>query len=92
MYLILLHFKDSNPIIDGITTFLSIMGMYLTVKRCIEQWVIWFIVNTLSFFMWLNVIMSGQRVYSTLVMWLVYIILAVYFYKEWKNELNNIKE
>ncbi len=90
--LILFYLKDGNPIIDGITTFLSIAGMYLTVKRCIEQWVIWFIVNTLSFFMWLNIIMSGEKVYSTLVMWLVYIILAVYFYKEWKKELKNIKE
>ena len=90
--IILKYFNDSNPLVDGTTTFLSILGMYMTVKRCIEQWVIWFIVNTLSFFMWLNIIMSGERVYSTLVMWLVYIILAVYFYKEWKKELNNIKE
>ena len=92
MYLILLYFKDSNPIVDGITTFLSVVGMYLTVKRCIEQWVIWFIVNTLSFFMWLNIIINGEKVYSTLVMWVVYIVLAVYFYNEWRKELKDIKE
>ena len=90
--IILFCLKDSNPIVDGITTFLSIAGMYLTVKRCIEQWIIWFIVNTLSFAMWLNIIIGGERVYSTLVMWAVYIILAVYFYKEWKKELINLKE
>lgn len=90
--MILHHFHDSNPIIDGITTFLSILGMYLTVKRCIEQWVIWFIVNVLSFCMWLNIIISGEKVYSTLVMWAVYVILAVYFYIEWKKEITDIKE
>jgi nicotinamide mononucleotide transporter len=81
--------KDSNPIIDGITTFLSIIGMYLTVKRCIEQWIIWFIVNTLSFIMWLNIILSGQKVYSTLLMWFVYVMLAIYFYREWRKEITN---
>lgn len=90
--LILHHFNDSNPLADGITTFLSVLGMYLTVKRCIEQWVIWFIVNFLSFIMWLNIILSGEKVYSTLVMWAVYIFLAVYFYIEWKKEISANKE
>jgi nicotinamide mononucleotide transporter len=83
--LYLLH--DSNPVVDGITTFLSVIGMYLTVKRYIEQWIIWLIVNSLSFFMWLNIILGGEKVYSTLVMWTVYVILAVYFYREWKKEI-----
>ncbi len=86
-YLILRHFNDSNPLLDGITTFLSVIGMYLTVKRCIEQWIIWMIVNGLSFIMWLNLIIHGQKAYSTLVMWGIYVILAVYFYIEWKKEL-----
>jgi nicotinamide mononucleotide transporter len=72
---------------DGITTFLSIIGMYLTVKRCYEQWIVWFCVNALSFVMWLKIAMSGERVYSTVIMWAVYTILAVYFYIKWKREI-----
>lgn len=87
--LILNYSGDSNPITDGITTFLSVLGMILTVKRCIEQWLVWFIVNTLSAIMWICVIANGVKVYSTLVMWIVYVILAVYFYFEWRNELNS---
>lgn len=83
--LILKHFHDSNPIIDGITTFLSILGMYLTVKRAIEQWVIWMIVNSLSLLMWINVVIHGTKAYSTLIMWSVYVILAFYFWFEWKK-------
>ena len=86
-YLILSYFRDSNPLLDSITTFLSIIGMCLTVKRCIEQWIIWMIVNGLSFIMWLNLIIHGQKAYSTLVMWGIYVILAVYFYIEWRKEL-----
>ena len=86
--IILLKFmQDTSPVIDGITTFLSILGMYFTVKRLIEQWVVWGIVNGLSFVMWLNLIMHGTRAYSTLIMWGVYLILAAYFYKVWQKEI-----
>lgn len=79
--------KDANPVVDGVTTFLSIIGMYLTVRRAIEQWIVWMIVNGLSFFMWLNLILQGVKAYSTLIMWGVYFICAVYFFRCWKKEL-----
>ena len=84
---ILAHFGDKNPIIDGITTVFSILGMYLTVKRALEQWIVWMLVNGLSFLMWLDIALKGQRVYSTVFMWLVYFVLAVYFYISWNSEL-----
>lgn len=86
---ILAHFGDKNPIIDGTTTVFSILGMYLTVKRCIEQWIVWIVVNGLSFLMWLEIAISGERVYSTVFMWGIYFILAIYFLTAWKKELNN---
>ena len=85
--LILYYFNDKSPIIDGITTFLSIIGMYLTVKRAIEQWIIWGLVNGLSLLMWLDLVIHGTKAYSTVVMWGVYLILAIYFYILWKKEL-----
>lgn len=84
---ILNYFNDGSPVIDGITTFLSILGMYFTVKRLIEQWIIWIVVNGLSFLMWLNIILNGTKAMSTLVMWGVYFILAIYFYFLWKKEI-----
>lgn len=86
---ILYKFNDKSPIIDGITTFLSIVGMYLTVKRAIEQWMIWAIVNGLSLLMWLKLLIHGTKVYSTVLMWGVYLILAIYFYVTWKKELKS---
>lgn len=87
VYYILLYFKDANPLLDSITTVFSIGGMYLTVRRAIEQWIFWMVVNSLSLAMWVNVALNGVRVYSTIVMWAVYLILAIYFYREWKKEL-----
>ena len=85
--LILNHYGDKNPVIDGFTTVLSVLGMYLTVKRCFEQWVVWFIVNLLSFIMWLEIALNGTKVTSTVIMWFVYTVLSVYFLIKWHNEI-----
>ena len=79
--------NDKSPVIDGIATILSIAGMYLTVKRAIEQWIVWIIVNGITAIMWILIIMQGGKVYSTAFMWIIYFILAVYFCKEWKREV-----
>lgn len=87
---LLKYFEDKSPVVDGITTALSIVGMYLTVKRCIEQWVVWMIVNGLSVIMWLKLIQQGTKAYATVIMWAVYFILAVYFYVIWKKEIKRL--
>ncbi len=89
---LLSYFHDTSPVMDGITTFLSVIGMYLTVRRCIEQWVLWMFVNGLSLIMWIFRIISGVRAYSTLVMWSVYFILAVYFFVMWRKEIYDNKK
>lgn len=81
---------DSNPVVDGLTTVFSILGMYLTVRRAIEQWYVWAGVNLLSLIMWVVIALRGVKVYSTVLMWFVYLCLAVYFYKSWKKEIHGI--
>lgn len=84
---ILYFCHDKSPVADGITTFLSILGMYLTVRRAIEQWIVWFIVNGISVLMWLNLFMHGAKTLSTVIMWGVYFVLAIYFYFDWRKSL-----
>ena len=83
----LYYFGDNSPYIDGITTIFSIIGMYLTVKRALEQWVVWVFVNGLSLVMWLKIAMSGVKVYSTVIMWAAYFTLAFYFFFLWKKDI-----
>lgn len=77
----------SNPIIDSITTIMSIVGQILTVKRCVEQWYVWFLVNLLSLVMWLVAYINGSNCFATIIMWSVYLGLSVYFLISWKKEL-----
>lgn len=89
-YFILLASNDKHPLLDSITTIFSIGGMYLTVRRAIEQWLLWMIVNFLSLIMWVNVVINGTKAYSTAIMWLVYLFLAIYFYRQWDKDIKNV--
>lgn len=83
---------DKNPIVDAVTTVGSVAGMYFTVRRAIEQWYAWLIVNFLSTLMWLQVLLQGEKVYATVIMWATYTLLAVYFCIVWHKDMaKNIK-
>lgn len=88
-YFILLYFKDQSPLIDSVTSVLSVIGLILTVKRCVEQWYVWLIVNGLSIIMWVKAYMNGSNCFATILMWVTYFILAIYFLYVWKKELKN---
>ena len=80
-------FDGSTPFLDGTVTVLSIIGQLLTVKRCIEQWHVWFIVNLLSLIMWIFAYINGSNCFATIIMWAVYLVLSVYFLNAWKREI-----
>ena len=87
VFYLLSNYNDKHPLLDTITAVMSIGGMYLTVRRAIEQWIFWMVVNFFSLILWIIVALSGKPVYSTIIMWAVYLFLAVYFYRDWKKEL-----
>ena len=86
---ILKYTGDASPFIDGTTTVFSILGMLLTVKRCIEQWYVWILVNGLSALMWIEAYMQGSNCLATVIMWITYFILAFYFLSVWQKELKH---
>lgn len=84
--LILKSIGSLTPFIDGFTTVFSIFGLVLTIKRCIEQWYIWTVVNGLSVIMWVEAYMRGSNCFATILMWTIYLILGLYFLHTWKKE------
>lgn len=87
LYLILISLHDQSPVMDSLTAVLSVVGLILTVKRCIEQWYVWFIVNGLSTIMWINAYLHGSNCFATILMWATYFVLSIYFLITWKREL-----
>lgn len=88
-YYLLLTLKDSNPFMDSVTTILSVFAFLLTVKRCVEQWYVWTIVNALCVLMWLGAFMHGSHCFATVLMWSTYFVLGLYFLKNWNKELQS---
>lgn len=87
VYFILKYFGDQSPAIDSITSVFSVIGLILTVKRCIEQWYVWFVVNGLSVVMWVKAYINGSNCFATILMWGIYFVLSIYFLYTWKKEL-----
>ena len=82
----------NNPYIDSITTTFSIFAQILTVKRCMEQWYLWFFVNFLSLVMWIIAYLNGSNCLATIIMWGTYLFLSIYFLQQWKKELISNKD
>ncbi|HDR50911.1 MAG TPA: nicotinamide riboside transporter PnuC, partial [Mariniphaga anaerophila] len=80
---ILLHFTDSTvPYMDSLTTALSITATWMLAKKYIEHWLIWIFVDIFS---------AGLYVYKelwpTVILFIVYTVMAVLGYREWKKDL-----
>ena len=86
LYLIFVKIGDKSPMFDSLITVLSVAGMILTVKRSIEQWLIWTLVNFLSIIMWFDAYMDGEKIFSIFVVRILYFVLGLYFFVKWKNE------
>ena len=80
----------SQPYLDAFTTVVSVMAMVLTLKRCIEQWICWTLVNLASVIMWIKVCIStGGESVATLLWWLIMLASGVIFFVQWLKSLKN---
>ncbi|MBW6537356.1 MAG: nicotinamide riboside transporter PnuC [Mariniphaga sp.] len=80
---ILLNFTNSTvPYMDSLTTALSITATWMLAKKYIEHWLIWIFADLFS---------AGLYVYKglwpTVILFLVYSVMAVLGYIEWKKDL-----
>ena len=84
---ILCRMGDRQPVIDAATTVLSVAAMIMTLKRCVEQWILWTLVNGLSVCMWGRVYLSGVNSIATLLWWGIMLITGVIFFIQWHTAM-----
>jgi nicotinamide mononucleotide transporter len=63
--------------------------MVLTVKRCMEQWVLWTLVNLASIYMWYRVYLTGEGSAAVLMMWILSLINGLLFFYLWQEEIKS---
>jgi len=89
-YAVFLHYmQDAQPVVDSATTVLSVAAMILTVKRCVEQWLLWIAVNALSVWMWLRVYLADGNSIAILLWWLIMLITGIIFFIRWTMDLKS---
>jgi nicotinamide mononucleotide transporter len=83
VYIVLGKFTDSNmALTDALLTTGGMVATWMLTRKLIEQWLFWIIIDLVSFF-----VMISKELYPSALLFLVYTLLAIKGYFEWKKEL-----
>lgn len=81
-YLLKTFSNASFPWIDSLATTASFLAQYLIAKKKIENWIVWIAVNVVYIAVYLQ---KDLELYA--VLYLVYLILAIQGYYQWRKHL-----
>jgi len=80
---ILDRFTDSPvPYWDAFTTAVSFTATWMLARKILEHWLLWVIVDAVSMGLYLY-----RGLYPTLVLFMVYAVMAVIGYRQWKQHM-----
>lgn len=81
--LVLEWFGGNLPYWDSTSTVLTVVAMVLMVGRYIEQWPLWTVINVVTIYMWAVAYAQGGGSASIVVMWIAYLVNAIYGWWKW---------
>ena len=86
--IVLIKFTDSEiAYIDAFISSGSIIAIYAMMKKYIETWIIWVTLDIVTITTFID-----QKLYATVVLFVLYLIFAIVGYYEWKKSiLKNLK-
>lgn len=74
-------FTDAErALVDSFTTVFSFMATWITIKRWIENWIYWIVIDAVTALLYWD---RGLNIYACLMV--LYTVLATYAYFEWKK-------
>ena len=85
IYWLLVTFTNSNvPMADSFTTALSIVGIWALAHKYLEQWFIWIAVDVVTcvLYFYKDIPFKGG-------LYALYVIIAIFGYKKWKQMIDN---
>tara|TARA_E500000331_G_scaffold355084_1_gene409714 strand:+ start:740 stop:1345 length:606 start_codon:yes stop_codon:yes gene_type:complete len=66
------------PYLDSFTTWASIVTTYMVAKKVLENWIYWFVIDSVSIFLYLH-----RELYFTALLFAAYIIIVVFGFATW---------
>lgn len=87
LYGMFLNYLNGNmPFVDALSTIISIVALYVSIKMYTEQWLLWIIVNAINIILWIHALVIDVGSVAILIMTLIYFVNSVLMYLKWKNE------
>jgi len=74
------------PFVDSMSTVFSVFAQILCVKRLMEQWVLWIIVDVVTVIMWLYAFINGTGDLAMVLMWSIFLLNAIFMLAKWLKE------
>jgi nicotinamide mononucleotide transporter len=85
IWYILKEFTDSPvPMADALATAVSIVATWMLARKILEHWLLWIFVDAFSVGLFLY-----KQLYPTVVLFVIYTVMACIGYIEWKRDLKN---
>lgn len=81
---IVTFFQGQYPVIDALTTVLSLGAQYLTNRKVIQSWVVWIIADLVYV-----PLMFYRGYYPSGILYMIFLVMAFFAYSEWKNSMLN---
>lgn len=69
------------PYLDSLTTWGSILTTVMVVRKVLENWLYWIVINTISIYLYLD-----RGLEQTALMFMLYLVLAILGYYAWRKK------
>lgn len=76
----------SLPYVDSLMSVMSLIAQWMMAKKLLESWLVWIAVDLLSIGMYF-----AKGLYPTLLLYTVYLVLAILGYIEWRKSLAKLQ-
>lgn len=83
---VLKQMNGTLPFVDSMSTVFSVFAQILCIKRCMEQWVLWIIVDVVTVIMWVYALINKTGDMATVLMWSIYLINAIFMFTKWLKD------
>lgn len=77
------QYSDASlPYVDAFTTVMAVIGTWMMVKKILQNWIVWIIVDAVSIFMYMY-----KEHYPMAGLFLAYTIISFYGYYNWQKKM-----
>lgn len=74
------HTRADFAYLDSLTTCFSLLATYLVVKKVLENWLYWIVIDAVSMYLYVN-----KGFYPTTILFGLYTVLAIWGYMQWQQ-------